>query len=223
MAAFGSCLAVLVVLLYRGAAMAAGAGAGAQADADATLTADFAARDALPQSAVPVSGWSSLKGWGPKAAVYPPVAVPPGHDPVTWKRARVIDVAKKYVGLPYRHHHVPGWEPSGVIDPKQTGKGLDCSNFTAWVYNYGLGIKFTSDVGRQAEGAEAPGRVLAADEPLKPGDLLFVLKDDRTCVSHVVIYVDQDHIIDSHADGVAVRAFKGWYKTHLSHVRRILE
>ena len=195
----------------------------AQVKDDATLTEDFAARDALPESTVPVSGWGALKGWGPKAAVYPPVAVPSGRDPVTWKRARVVAVAKKYVGLPYRHHHVPGWEPSGATDPKEAGKGLDCSNFSAWVYNYGLGVTFTSDIGAQSEGAKAPGRVLAAGEPLMPGDLLFILKGDRSCISHVVIYIDADHIIDSHEEGVAVRAFRGWYKSHLSHVRRLLE
>ena len=43
------------------------------------------------------------------------------------------------------------------------------------------------------------------------------------CVPHVVIYIDADHISDSHAEGVTMRAFKGWYKSHLSHVRRILE
>ena len=213
---------LLVALCFYSASLMLAHGQ-VQAQDDVTLTADFASRDALPESAVPVSAWGAQKGWGPKAAAYPPVAVPSGRDPVTWKRERVVAVAKKYVGLPYRHHHVPGWEPSGATDPKEAGKGLDCSNFSAWVYNYGLGVKFTSDIAEQAEGAKAPGRLLVAGEALMPGDLLFILKGDRSCVSHVVIYIDSDHIIDSHAEGVAVRAFKGWYKSHLSQVRRILE
>jgi len=195
----------------------------AQTNEDLTLVADFAIRDALPQSPVPVAEWAAMKGWGPKAAAYPAVAVPAGREPVAWKRARVLAVAKKYIGLPYRHHHIPGWVPAAEADPKAAGKGLDCSNFTAWVYNYGLGIKFTSDIAKQSEGKEAPGRVLAAGEPLAAGDLLFILKGDRTCVSHVVLYMDAEHIIDSHADGVAIRRFTGWYRTHLSHTRRLLE
>ena len=222
MLTFGNSRAMLGALCFYGAALRAACADG-QTNEDATLTADFASRDALPQSTVPVSPWGSQKGWGPKAAVYPPVEVPPGRDPVTWKRARVVAVAKKYIGLPYRHHHIPGWEASGVADPKEAGKGLDCSNFSAWVYNYGLGIKFTGDIGEQAQGAKAPGRMLTVGEPLQPGDLLFILKGDRSCVSHVVIYIDEDHIIDSHADGVTVRAFTGWYKSHLSHTRRLVE
>ena len=135
----------------------------------------------------------------------------------------MLAVAQKYIGLPYRHHPVPGWAPAGAADPKEAGNGLDCSNFSAWVYNYGLGIKVTSEIGKQSQGAGAPGRLLAAGEAFEPGDLLFILKSDRTCVSHVVIYLDDGHIIDSTVGGVAVREFKGWYKTHLSHARRVLE
>ena len=221
MKTFNKSRALLGSLCFYVASMM-GARVEGQTNEDATLTADFASRDALPESAVPVSAWGVQKGWGPKAAAYPPIVVPSGRDPVTWKRARVVAVAKKYVGLPYHHHHIPGWEPSGATEPKEAGRGLDCSNFSAWVYNYGLGIKFTSDIGEQSEGAKAPGHMLAAGEPLMPGDLLFILKGDRSCVSHVVIYIDADHIIDSHADGVAVREFKGWYKSHLSHARRII-
>lgn len=195
----------------------------AQTNEDLTLVADFAIRDTLPQSPVPVAEWGSMNGWGPKSAAYPAVTVPAGHEPVAWKRAHVLAVAKKYIGLPYRHHHVPGWAPAGEADPLKAGKGLDCSNFTAWVYNYGLGIKFTSDIAKQSDGPDAPGRVLAAGEPFTAGDLLFILKGDRTCVSHVVLYMDAEHIIDSHADGVAIRGFTGWYRTHLSHARRLLE
>jgi len=215
---------VLIALraIVLGVSAAARCAEGADKE-DPSVVADFAARDALPQSTDPVSAWPTLKGWGPHAAAYPVVAVPPGQDPVAWKRARVIAVARKYIGLPYRHHHVPDWEPSGEADPHKAGKGLDCSNFSAWVYNYGLGLKFTSDIAQQADGATAPGRKLSAGEAFAPGDLLFILKGDRTCVSHVVIYIDEGHIIDSHAEGVAVRPFVGWYTSHLSHARRLLE
>jgi len=183
-----------------------------------SLTADFAQRDSLPQSDVPQSDWYSnpkLGSWGPHPTQYPPVKVPDGCDPVQWKRARIVAVAKKYIGLPYKHHHIPAWSP-------EEGPGLDCSNFTSWVYNYGLGIKFNSDIHKQS-GAQAPGRLLKPDEPFAPGDLLYILKGDRSEVSHVVIWLDEGHIIDSHKGSVQVRDFVGWYKTHLDHAQRVIE
>ena len=191
-------------------------------EADPSVTADFEKRDLLPQSDVPQWKWAEMRAWGPTARKYPEVRVPKGKDPVTWKRARVLAVAKRYIGLLYRHHHIPGWEPTPGIN-KKTGRGLDCSNFTSWVYNYGLGIKFNSDIAKQADGLLAPGRRLEPDEPLAPGDLLFILINDRSRVSHVVIYIDKDHIIDSTGTHVSVRNFRGWYKTHFSHARRIIE
>lgn len=194
----------------------------ADSAADPSLTADFSSRDMLPQSDVPRKKWDRMKGWGPTAAQYPPVEPPQGKDPAAWKRARVVAVARRYIGLPYRHHHIPAWYPNPALN-KKTGPGLDCSNFTSWVYNYGLGIKFNSDILKQADGPLAPGRRLESEEPLAPGDLLFILIKDRSRVSHVVIYLDKDHIIDSTGTHVAVREFRGWYRTHLSHARRVIE
>lgn len=181
------------------------------------LTQDLGERDRLPQSQKPLS--SKLSGkWGPHAFQYPPVVVPARCDPVKWKRLRVLAVAKRYIGLPYEHHHIPGWQSI-----QGNGPGLDCSNFTAWVYNYGLGIRFTSDIEKQSDGPKVPGRLLNSGESFEPGDLLFILKKDRSKVSHVVIYIDENHIIDSHGPGVGIRPFKGWYKSHSSHARRIIE
>jgi hypothetical protein len=208
------------VLLLAGAA----APADLPRDASEALTADFAERDRLPESSVPESEWyrdGSQETWGPKAAHYPPVRVPAGADPIEWKRARILAVARHYLGLPYQHHHIPAWAP-GKGGAQETA-GLDCSNFTSWVYNYGLGIVFTSDVNIQADGPNAPGRRLAANEAFAPGDLLFIENRARTKVTHVVIYIDPGHIIDDHADGVRVRPFAGWYTSSFSHARRIIE
>jgi hypothetical protein len=175
----------------------------------ASVTADFASRDQLSQYTNP----RFKDSWGPKARVYPPVIIPPGCDKIRWQQARIVAVAKKYLGLPYRHHHTPGYDDG-------TGTGLDCSNFTSWVYNYGLGIKFTSNVKQQSLEA---GRKLAPTEPLAPGDLLFIRTLDDSRISHVVIYLDPNHIIDDHASGVKIREFKGWYKNHFAYARRIIE
>jgi len=184
-----------------------------------SVTADFAYRDTLPESSTPQGDWYGnrrLGSWGPHPCQYPPVEVPAGCDPVEWERARIIAVAKKYIGLPYKHHHIPAWSPA-------EGPGLDCSNFTTWVYNYGLGIKFDSEIQKQAWGSSAPGRILGKDEKFAPGDLLYILKADRSKVSHVAIFVDDGHVIDAHKGNVQVRNFDGWYKRNLSHARRVIE
>jgi cell wall-associated NlpC family hydrolase len=180
-----------------------------------SLTYDLPQRDKMITSDQG-GATANQRGWGPHAGVFPPVDVPKGCDPVKWKRLRVVAVAERYIGLPYKHHHIPSWDPD-------EGPGLDCSNFTSWVYNYGLGVKFNSNMKQQADGSLAPGRRLRADEPFEPGDLLFIMTKDHSRVSHVVIFVDEGRIIDSHGVGVKIRDFKGWYKSSFSHARRIIE
>jgi cell wall-associated NlpC family hydrolase len=196
----------------------------------ASLTADLAARDQIPQSPLPPASWyvpGQHNGrWGPGRSAYPSVDAPAGCDAVAWRRARVVAVAQRYLDLPYRHHHIPAWDPpASLVGEANAGPGLDCSNYTAWVYNYALGIRFTSDINKQADGPEAPGRRLAPDEPLAPGDLLFILQRDRSRVSHVVIYVDENTVIDSGggAGRVWMHPLEGWYQTHYVHARRVIE
>jgi cell wall-associated NlpC family hydrolase len=203
----------------------AGDAGGLGPDCELALSADFAARDELPQSPVPEAEWyvASLQGtWGPAAAPYPPVEAPAGCAEVAWKRQRVMAVAEKYVGLPYQHHHIPAWDPASAW-PSAEGPGLDCSNFSAWAYDYALGIAFTSNVEAQADGAEAPGRRLAPDEAWEPADLLYISSEDLSHVAHVVLLVDAEHIIDSTGPGVQIRSFTGWYQDRYSHARRVIE
>lgn len=173
-----------------------------------SVSSDFSYRDSLPQYSSP----NYRDSWGPRPARYPAPTIPSACDSVKWQQQRIIAVAEKYVGLPYEHHHIPGFDNG-------SGAGLDCSNFTSWVYNYGLGIKINSDITKQADTA---GRMLAPDEALQPGDLLFIRTMDDSRISHVVIYIDSGHIIDDHASGVKVREFKGWYKNHFAYARRII-
>ena len=178
-----------------------------------SLIADFNYRDTLQETDVPESEWSLWEPWGPPAAHYPAVAAPSEFDNIKWYRDRVIEVAKKYIGLAYMHKHIP------------SQGGLDCSNFTSWVYNYGFGIIFTSDVVEQAASSDA-GRLLDGAESLAKGDLLFIWNSSFTSISHVAIYIDENTLIDSTIDtvnGVAVRSLSGWYKIYFSHARRIFE
>lgn len=165
------------------------------------------------QASVPFSEWYDASKqtrwgyWGPAAKHFNPPAGLAGKSP-EWSRERVIATALRFVGYRYEHHHIPDWEPPAdwPTSPKQTepsGKGLDCSNFTAFVYNLALGIKPTGDVQDQSVMTEASGpggrsipvrRIeLPAsydeyEKVLMTGDLLFV-KNRSGEVSHVVLWV----------------------------------
>lgn len=173
-----------------------------------SVTADFAARDALPQTTVPKSQWYKYGTYGPPAATFKAPVIPKGFDPVEWKRERIVAVAKKYLNLRYVHKHIPAL-------------GLDCSNYTAWVYNYGLGIKFTSAVSTQ--GATV-GRRLSSGTKLQKGDLLYFKVDGK--IGHVGIYIGNNYMIDEstmNKYGVAIKRFdQGWPKSHFAYARRVI-
>lgn len=205
-------------------------------DVRAFLLPDLQEREALPQTRTPEPLWyrsENPDAWGPQSAVYPGVeelvqALPVGTDVLRWKRERVIAVAEHYIGLPYRHHHIPAFHPKEPNSRGEVGPGLDCSNFTAWVYNFGLGIILNSEISKQADatprrGFDAPPfqRIVSMDA-LLPGDLLFIRTLDDARISHVVIYIDAEHIIDSHLTGVEIRPFAGWYRNHFAHALRYI-
>lgn len=204
---------------------------------EASLLQDFEHRASLPQTDIPRSQWYTEKElsslWGPMPLQYPGIekltaGFPSGTNMTQWKRDRVVAIAKQYIGLPYRHHHIPAWSPSEANKINQPGPGLDCSNFTSWVYNFGFGIILNSDVEKQAAMRPRPGyrlpegiRKVDAHGPFQPGDLLYIANPDHTVIVHTVIFIDNDHIIDSTGNHVAIRQFSGWYRTRLSHALRI--
>lgn len=178
---------------------------------------DFVAprNDPHLESKVPFDQWYSSRvrkdsgAWGPGARQYPPIAGA-ASAAVTWKRQRVLMVAQKHIGLPYQHHHVPAWDPPSSWPWKKVAyghnsPGLDCSNFTSWVYNYGLGIKLNSDIDKQAsmEDVEGPSensqihaRTILNENgyedlirKLKTGDLLYIKNQQGSKVSHVIMWV----------------------------------
>lgn len=171
---------------------------------------DFSYRDQLPQTEIDTSQWKSCCGaWGPCPVTFPAVAIPQGEkNPTEWARIRVIEAAKRLMGLPYGHFHIPAMG------------GLDCSNFSAWVYNYAFGIRISSEIRRQAAQA---GRILLAPEILEPGDLVFLWNREQTQISHVALYVNKNTVIDSSIGGVALRPFAGRYKSRFAWARRLIE
>ncbi len=117
--------------------------------------------DPRRQSNMPYSEWYSERtrrrsgSWGPHPRHYPP---PAGlsEAPVAWQRERVVATAARFIGYAYQHHHIPDWDPPPEWPWKQccaghNGKGVDCSNFTSFVYNQGFGIRFSAAIRRQAE------------------------------------------------------------------------
>ena len=181
----------------------------AQTNYEVSFSSDFRCRDALPQTGIPRDEWETCCGvWGPQAATFPIVKIPNGVEASRWIEGRVIAVAKKYIGLPYKHKHIP------------FAGGLDCSNFTSWVYNYGFGVRFDSNIERQADNV---GRKLGREETLNKGDLIFLWNRNRTRISHVAIFIDSENVIDERGSGVEVRSFQGEYLERFAWARRIFE
>ena len=119
------------------------------------------------EASVPFAEWytrhvrQEYGSWGPPARHYP---APEGlaRRSIEWQRERVIAVALRFRGYGYQHHHVPDWgSPAGwpwkEVRSGHNGKGVDCSNFTAFAYNLGLGLKPSGAVKEQAEHREISG------------------------------------------------------------------
>ena len=169
------------------------------------------------ESSVPLPQWYSPKvrqrwgSWGVPARLFD--CPPQVHGkPVEWRRERVVAAATRLIGYEYQHHHVPDWDPPGGWPWQKTcagrnGKGVDCSNFSGWNYNWALGIHLNTDVHKQAEQTRAPsthGEIVAevirrpVGNPndwydglvatLRPGDLLYIGDKARTKVTHVIMW-----------------------------------
>jgi cell wall-associated NlpC family hydrolase len=143
---------------------------------------------------------------------------------------RVVAAARLFIGLSYRHHHIPLFNPSTQLTGKpDEDMGLDCSNFTSFVYNFAGIQHFTSDVQKQAHGILAPGRLLDSSETLEPGDLVFFFNRKHREIGHVaIIYSVQDEnqpvIIDSSTtnDGVSEHVMTPSQVQRWAWTRRII-
>lgn len=148
--------------------------------------------------------------WGPKARQFP--AIPDFNKlSLEWKRQRVLITAEKWIGRPYQHHHIPDWDPPPSWPWKEVkfgrnSPGIDCSDFSSWVYNYGLGIELTTGIDEQAKLKEIKGpggegmihvtTIYDKDgydsliKELRTADLLFI-KNDSGIISHVIMWVGE--------------------------------
>ena len=138
-----------------------------------------------------------------------------------WQQKRILEIIKHVIskGYNYCHHHSPAWEndkkdqkaipvdkiagPGGDVGVCSaagiTGdkgwKGIDCTHYTSYGYNFGLGSHLVSLTGDQACGPNAPGKALpytANDvDKLLPGDLLYIAANSKSNplkVSHGIFW-----------------------------------
>jgi hypothetical protein len=192
------------------------------------LNSDFPTRDAI----MTADGNKSCTGngsFGPWASIYPAVPVPSGCDTTNWAQQRVLKIIDYFVttkGFNYCHHHVGTWMPGtqyqqllnicptgGSGDPTAVEgycsnaqptnwKGIDCTTYTATVYNYGFGMYVVTNTGNQACGPNAPGVALnlTRDQQSQflPGDIIYLKKDSAgSAISHGIFWTGIQAVIDT--------------------------
>ncbi len=191
--------------------------------------------DPLRESSVEHRHWYSHEtrrhwgAWGPPPRRYEVWPALESRSP-NWLRQRTIAAAARFIGYGYQHHHIPDWNPPSDWPWKETcvghnGKGLDCSNFTAFVYNQAFGIRLSSSVTRQAIVTEAlhnrehgltirtialPERYEDRQRTLRSGDLVYIRGRVDGPITHVVLWVGSvgrsagsvPLVLDSHGSGV---------------------
>jgi cell wall-associated NlpC family hydrolase len=170
------------------------------------------------ESALPPHEWygqhvrKEFGSWGAPARQFDcPAGV--WEKPVAWRRERVVAAAARFIGYEYQHHHIPDWDPPDEWPWKQCcgarhGKGMDCSNFSGWNYNWAFGIHLNTGIHEQAEQAKARSahgelhaRVIPRPDGkpgewyddlvqrLEPGDLLYIRNNKQTHVTHVIMWL----------------------------------
>ena len=149
--------------------------------------------------------------WGPRCkAMSQPTADILGW-PLDLRRQRIFAFAERYLGFLYEHHHLPEWDPPAdwPWDPECTvehNQGVDCSNFTGWLYNWCFGIQLDTDIDVQAVETVIPvtggssitlerinkpaGGYAGLVSALQPGDLCFVFASGSTTdIAHVFVWL----------------------------------
>jgi peptidoglycan DL-endopeptidase LytE len=140
---------------------------------------------------------SQIKSWngltsdmiyvGQKLSISSPTQT--GND--SNQSSNVVDVAKKYIGSPYKWG---GTSPSG----------FDCSGFIYYVFNQaGTNIARTNTSGYYSKST--------AISSAKPGDLVFFKNTYKAGISHMGIYLGNGEFIHASDSGVEVSKLSNSY------------
>jgi cell wall-associated NlpC family hydrolase len=130
-------------------------------------------------------------------------------EPAGPARADVVDVARRYLGVPY------------VFGGTNPAVGLDCSGLVQLSYRQ-VGVQLPRTAQQQYD---ATTRV--AREDLQPGDLVFFARtyaDPRDWITHVGIYVGGGQQINAPTTGqvVAIQpVFSGFWGAHYAGGGRV--
>ncbi|KQL50671.1 peptidase P60 [Heyndrickxia shackletonii] len=126
----------------------------------------------------------------------------PANEAAAASPTEVINVAKKYLGTPYRY---------GGMSPT----GFDCSGFVSYSYKkIGVNLPHSADAMFQR------GKKVSKTN-LKPGDLVFFNTGSKK-VSHVAIYIGNNKVIHSVSNGVKIDCLNCTYwKTRYIGAKRI--
>lgn len=133
----------------------------------------------------------------------------PFVEPSGPARADVVEVARRYLGVPY------------VFGGTNPAVGLDCSGLVQLAYRQ-VGVQLPRTAQQQYD---ATARV--AREDLQPGDLVFFARtyaDPRDWITHVGIYVGGGQQINAPTTGqvVAIQpVFSGFWGAHYAGAGRI--
>ena len=111
----------------------------------------------------------------------------------SFKRAQLVSYALQFVGGPYRY---------GGSDPRT---GTDCSGFTRYVYQNGLGISLNRSSGSQA----AQGTSISASQ-MQPGDLLFY--GSGKSINHVAMYIGDGKIVHASTEATGIKVSNWNYR-----------
>ena len=115
-----------------------------------------------------------------------------GKIPQAVKGNKVLEIAARYVGVPYR---------SGGSSPK----GFDCSGFTQYVYGK-LGISLP-----RTTGAQKNAGTIVSRKDAKPGDIIW-------SPGHVGIYAGDNQQIDAPRPGKTIQ-FRGIWQSNPVFIR----
>jgi cell wall-associated NlpC family hydrolase len=146
----------------------------------------------------------------PAASPAPPMAGSPSGPPApTVASVSVVDIARRYLGVPY------------VFGGTNPAFGLDCSGLTQLVYRQaGLSLPRTAQ-----EQYDATARV--GSDQLQPGDLVFFARtypDPHDWITHVGIYIGGGLQINAPTEGRVVSiepVFSGFWAAHFASGGRV--